>query len=68
MKKQWESEIKILRDAPRDADSLRKLVKAKQREWEDTMKIEEIERLVTEIEMLRFVLCAVSRNKGKLEK
>jgi hypothetical protein len=42
----------------RDQDKLRKLLKAKQREGEeDTMKIEDIERLVTEIEMLRFALC-----------
>jgi len=63
MKKHWESEIKILREAPRDPDKLRKLVKAKQRELEDAMKIEDTERLFPEIEMLRFVLCAVSRNE-----
>ena len=62
MKRQWELEkIRTLQDAPRDVDKLRKLLKAKQRESEDKMKIEKIERLVTEIEMPRFVLCALCR-------
>jgi hypothetical protein len=65
IKKHFELEIKTLREAPRDADKLRKLVKAKQREWEDTMKIEDLQRLVTETEMLRFLLAAVSRNESK---
>ena len=34
MKKHWESEIKILQDAPRDADKLREILKAKQKEYE----------------------------------
>ena len=67
IKKHFELEIKTLREAPRDPDKLRKLVKAKQREWKDTMKIEDLQRLVTEIEMLRFVLCVVCRNKSSKE-
>ncbi len=59
MKGHFKLEIKTLREAPRDPDKLRKLLKEKQREWEDTMKIDEIERLITEMEMLRFVLCVV---------
>jgi len=51
---------KILREAPRDSDRLRKLIKAKQRELEAAIKIEDAERVFPEIEMLRFVLCAVS--------
>ena len=65
IKRHFELEIKILREAPRDADKLRKLVKAKQRELEDAIKIEYTERLFPEVEMLRFVLCAVSRNESK---
>ena len=67
MKRHWELEIKTLREAPRDPDKLRKMLKEKQREWEeDTMKIDVIERLVTEMEMLQFVLCAVlSYNSNK---
>jgi len=59
MKRHWELEIRTLQEAPRDPSKLKMLIKAKQREWEDTIKIEEIEKLVTEIEMLRFVLCLV---------
>lgn len=33
MKKHWESEIKIPREAPRDADKLRKILKVKQKEY-----------------------------------
>ena len=67
MKRHWELEIKILREAPRDRDKLRKLVKAKQKEWEDTIKIEDLERIVTEMEMLRFVLFAVIRGSKATE-
>jgi len=63
IKRHFEAEIKVLREAPRDPDKLRKLVKAKRREYEDTRKIEELERLVTEIEMLKFVLFLVRRNR-----
>jgi hypothetical protein len=63
MKRHWELEIKTLREAPRDQDKLSKLLEEKHRQWEDTMKIDEIERLLTEMEMLRFVLCAVSRDR-----
>ncbi len=63
MKRHFKLEIKTLSEAPRDVDKLRRILISKQIEWEDTMKIEEIERLATEIEMLRFVLCAVRMNK-----
>jgi hypothetical protein len=62
IKRHFESEIKVLREAPRDADKLRKLVKAKQRELEDAIKIEDAERLFPEIEMLKFVLFLICRN------
>ena len=65
IKRHFELEIKLLREAPRDRDKLRTLVKAKQRELEDAIKIEDTERLFPEVEMLRFVLCAVSRNESK---
>ena len=35
MKRHWESEIKILRDAPRDPDKLRELLQIKQRLYEN---------------------------------
>jgi len=55
-KKHWELEIKILRDAPRDPAKLRDILKAKQKEYEKAEDGEDIERLIPEIEMLKFVL------------
>jgi hypothetical protein len=61
MKRHWESEIKILRDAPRDPHKLGEILKAKQAEYEKATGSEDIERLVPEIEMLRFVFFLVRR-------
>ena len=58
-KRHWESEIKILRDAPRDEKKLREILKAKQKEYEKATDSEDIERLIPEIEMLKFVLFLV---------
>jgi hypothetical protein len=67
MKRHWESEIKILRDAPRDPEKLRGILKVKQQEYEKAQDREDIERLVPEIEMLKFVLFLVCRNIKKEE-
>ena len=64
MKKHWEREIKILRDAPRDAEKLREILKVKQEEYEKATDSKDIERLVTEIEMLQFVLFLVYRSNS----
>ena len=63
MKKHLELEIRILQNAPRDADKLRRLLEIKQRQKEQVMHIEDIQRLVTEIEMLKVVLLLVSREQ-----
>jgi hypothetical protein len=55
-KKHWELEVKILREAPRDANKLREIIKVKQEEYEEAEDSEEIERLIPEMEMLKFVL------------
>ena len=52
----WELEIKILRDAPRDENKLGEILKAKQKEYEKAQDSEDIESLIPEIEMLKFVL------------
>jgi hypothetical protein len=66
MKRHLELEIKILQNAPRDADKLRKLLQVKQRQREEAMHIEDTQRLVTEIEMLKLVLyLVVSRNRRR---
>jgi hypothetical protein len=66
MKRHLELEIKTLQNAPRDADKLEQLLKVKQRQKEEeAMHIEDTERLVTEIEMLKVVLFLVCRNRRK---
>jgi hypothetical protein len=60
-KRHWESEIKILREAPRDEKKLREILKVKQKEYDKAVNREDIERLVPEIEMLKFVLFLVCR-------
>jgi hypothetical protein len=55
-----------LKNAPRDADKLRQLLKSKERQYEEATHIEDIQRLVTEeIEMLKVVLYLVSRRKAR---
>jgi len=63
MKRHLELEIKTLQNAPRDADKLRKLLKVKQRQKEEAMHIEDTQRLVTEIEVLKLVLYLVCRKQ-----
>src|SRR5919204_5081479 len=62
MKKHLELEIKTLQNAPRDAVKLRKLLELKQRQKEEAMRIEDTQRLVIEIEMLKVVLYLISRD------
>jgi methyl coenzyme M reductase beta subunit len=61
MKRHLELEIETLQNAPRDEDKLRELLKLKEKENEETTHIEDTQRLVTEIEMLKVVLYLVSR-------
>jgi methyl coenzyme M reductase beta subunit len=63
MKKHLELEIKTLENAPRDADRVRRLLQIKQRQKEEAMHIEDTQRLVAEIEMLKVVLYLVSRKQ-----
>jgi hypothetical protein len=63
MKRHLELEIKTLENVPRDADKLRRLLEVKQRQKEEADHIEETQRLVTEIEMLKVVLYLVSRKQ-----
>ena len=63
MKRHLELEIKTLQNAPRDADKLRRLLEIKQRQKEEADHIEDTQRLVTEIEMLKVVLYLVCRKQ-----
>jgi hypothetical protein len=65
MKRHLELEIRTVQNAPRDADKLKQLLELKQRQKEEAMHIEDTQRLVTEIEMLKFVVYLVCRNRGK---
>jgi L-lysine 2,3-aminomutase len=51
-----------LQNAPRDAAKLRELLKLKERQYEQATHIEDTQRLVTEIEMLKVVLHLISRD------
>jgi hypothetical protein len=63
-KRHLELEIKTLQNAPRDAEKLERLLKAKQsQKEEEAMHIEDTQRLVTEIEMLKVILYLVSRRE-----
>ena len=73
--KDLELQIKTLQNAPRDVDDkLERLLSLKERQKEEAMYMEDTERLVTEIEMLRVVLYLVCRNndmhthRGKQQK
>ena len=65
--KHFELKIKTLQDAPRDPAKLRELLKIKQREYEKATLADKIQPLITEIEMLKFVLFLVCRNDRKKE-
>jgi hypothetical protein len=55
-KRHLELQIKTLQNAPRDADKLERLLELKRRQKEEAMLMEDTQRLVTEIEMLKVVL------------
>jgi|SRR5215216_2294180 len=59
LKRHLELEIKALENAPRDADKLRRLLQVKASQKEEAMHVEDTQRLVTEIEMLKVVLFLV---------
>ena len=68
MKRHLELEIKTLQNAPRDSDKLRKLLEIKQKQKQEADHIEDTQRLVTEIEMLKVALYLVSRRSRNWEK
>ncbi len=67
MKRLLEQEIMTLQNAPRDLEKLKRLLKIKQKQKEEAMHIEDTERLVTEIEMLKVVLYLISRDKRTIQ-
>jgi hypothetical protein len=67
IKKHLELEIETLQNAHRDPDKLSRLLQIKQRQKEEAMYIEDTQRLVTEIEMLKVVFYLVSRERRRKE-
>jgi hypothetical protein len=60
-------QIKTLQNAPRDPDNLERLLKIKERQKDEAMYMEDTQRLVTEIEMLKVVLYLVCRNNNDMQ-
>jgi hypothetical protein len=67
-KRHFQLQIETLQNAPQDVEKLGQTIKAKERENKEARRIEETQRLVTEIEMLKVVLCLVIRSEEKKEK
>ena len=59
MKRHLEQEIMTLQNAPRDREKLKRLLKIMQKQKEEAMHIEDTERLIAEIEMLKVVLYCI---------
>ena len=66
MKRHLELEIKTLQNAPRDADKLKRLLQLKQRQNEEAICMEDTQRLVTEIEMLKAIWYLVARSGRRI--
>ena len=65
--KQLGLQIKTLQNAPRDHQKLERLLRVKRRRKEEATEREDLERLVTEIEMLKVVLFLACPKIGKEE-
>jgi hypothetical protein len=66
MKRHLELEIKTLQNAPRDADKLKRLLQLKQIQKEEAIRMEDTQRLVTEIEMLKAIWYLVARSGRRI--
>jgi hypothetical protein len=67
IQRHFELKIKTLQDASRDAYKLEELLQIKQRHYKKATLAEEVQPLVTEIEMLKFVLFLVRRTEREKE-
>ena len=65
-KRPLELQIKTLENAPRDVEKLERLLKAKRRQKEEAIDIEDTQRLVTEIEMLKAIWYLVARSGRRI--
>ncbi len=65
--KRCELQINILKTAPRDEDKLMEILQVKEVEYEKAQDSEEIEQLITEIDMLKYLLFLVNRRNVAAE-
>ena len=61
-KSHFQLQIRTLQNAPRDVEKLQQIIKAKERENKEATHVYETKGLVTEIEMLKFVLFLVGKD------
>jgi hypothetical protein len=66
-KRLYELQVETLQNAPTDKVELERLLKVKQKQKEKATYIEDTERLMTEIEMLKIVLYLMNRNSNNKE-
>jgi len=66
-KRLYELQVETLQNAPTDKGELERLLEVKQKQKEKATHIEDTERLVTEIEMLKIVLYLMNRNSNNKE-
>ncbi|MGH9990096.1 MAG: hypothetical protein ACREAS_06630, partial [Nitrososphaera sp.] len=59
--------IKIVQDSPRDAGKVREILRAREVEYEKAQDSEEIEQLIAEIDMLKYLLFLVNRRNVAAE-
>jgi PleD family two-component response regulator len=67
IKKYAELKIKILQDSPRDAEKLSKILQAKQKEYRKAQDSDIIERLITEIDVLEYLLFLVNNGRPQTD-
>jgi hypothetical protein len=66
--KRCELQINILKTAPRDAGKLKEILQVKEERYEKAQDSEDIERLITEIDMLEYLLFLVRRANNEARK
>jgi hypothetical protein len=67
IKSHLELQIKTLQEAPRDAEKLERLLQVKRRQKDEAIYMEDTQRLVTEIEMLKVILYLVIGKRTRTE-
>ena len=64
IERHYEPHIEASQNLTWDVNKLERLLRLKRKPKDEAMYIDDIQRLVTEIEMLKLVLCLVNRNSS----